>query len=338
MTWCCSSTESMFMKLRSPKHRPSGFTLLELLVVLVILAAVTTLAFRSLDEVQDQQRYESSRALLEELDQAVLGNEQMAGFVSDMGRLPQTVLRGGELTLAELWQQGLLPPWDVRSHVLDPEVLLPTGWRGPYLTLPLDAANVFDGWGNPMRSLPEASPANPTTTGYHRLRDENDAAIITAGQPISILRHLGANGAFGPADLGVDRDLGITFASTTPPLNRFGASVKATVQVLMNDGSPAAISPTDQVYVRVFTPNPMDVTQLLVVSDKAAQAASVTIPAAAGDYLTGLTIGARVIRAYVIQDQGNSDPADDVLIAKSAIKHITLRPGVNFIPLTIYRP
>lgn len=326
------------MKSRSPKHRRSGFTLLELLVVLVILAAVTTLAFRSLEEVQDQRRYESSRALLEDLEKAVLGDEETAGFVADLGRLPQTVLQGSELTLAELWQQGTLPGYDVRSHATDPEVLLPTGWRGPYLTLPLYATNVFDGWGNPMRSLPDASPANPASTGYPRLRDDNDAAIITAGQPVSILRHLGANGTFDLADLGVDRDLGVAFASTTPPLNRYQASVKATVQVLESDGSPAPASATDQVYVRVFTPNPADVTQLLVVADKTAQAASVSIPPAPGAYLTGLTIGARVIRAYVIQDQGNSDPVDDVVVAKSAIKHVTLRPGVNFISLTIYRP
>lgn len=332
MTWCCSSTESIFMKSRSPKHRRSGFTLLELLVVLVILAAVTSLAFRSLDKVQDQQRYDASRTLLKELDQAVLGDEETAGFVSDMGRLPQTVLQGGELTLAELWQLGSLPAYDVRSHALDPEVLVPTGWRGPYLTLPLDAANVYDGWGNPMRSLSDASPANPNTTGYHRLRDENDAAIISAGQPISIIRHLGANGEYMPTDAGTARDLSLSF------VNRFEARLKATVQVLESDDSPAAVSLTDQVYVRVFTPNPTDVTQLLAVADKTAQAPTVSVPAASGDYLTGLTIGARAIRAYVIQDQGNGDPADDVLIAKSPIKHVTLRPGVNFISLTIYRP
>lgn len=342
----------MCMKTRSLDLHPAraAFTLLELVVVLAILALVTTMAFRSLEQVKDQRRYEASRQMLTDLEKAVLGDEAIAGFVADMGRLPNTIEAGSvtiegsptttylKFGLAELSQQLSLPSYDVRTTSVDSEVVLPTGWRGPYLPLPLDQtaqvalpnqAILLDGWDQEMRSINSATPVKATTLGYSRLRDASDAAIITADQPVSIIRHLGANGMHGASDTGVDRDLHISF------VGRYQASVTASVEVLENDGSPAPVSSTDQVYVRVFTPNPTDVTQLLVLQQKANQAASVNPPAITS---ANLTIGQRAVRAYVIQDQGNADPSDDVLIARSTIKYIPLRSGVNFIPLTIYRP
>src|SRR4051794_2579572 len=98
------------MKLRNRKG-PAGFTLLELVVVLAILAVVTALATRALSTLEDQRRFEATQRGLAELDAAVLGSpndrapdgSQIAsGFVADMGRLPRTV-GSPELTLQELW-------------------------------------------------------------------------------------------------------------------------------------------------------------------------------------------------------------------------------------------
>lgn len=310
-------------------HRRSGFTLLELVIVLAILALVTTLAFRSMDQVEDQRRYEASREMLAGLEKAVLGEEQVAGFVSDMGRLPNSVLASGEVTLAELWSQGSLPTYDVRSTALDSEVLLPAGWRGPYLTLPIDATNLLDGWGNAMSSPSNANPANPTTTGYHRLRDANDAAIIAAGEPVSIVRHLGASGAVGGA--GIDYDWSISF------VNRHQATVKTAVDFKASDGSPAQVSAGEKVTVRVFAPDASNATALAAyaaTTEAASVANSVSVPepTASPNAIEGATIGQRAVRAYLYQADGVT------LIARSAIKHLTLRPGVNFITLTIYRP
>src|SRR5688572_22825214 len=101
----------MFMKPSNQTAR-AGFTLLELVVVLAILAITTGLAVRALDRVEDQRRFESAQRGFEELSEAVLGSPDdrnvdgtrtISGFVADMGRLPRTTDEGGALTLQELW-------------------------------------------------------------------------------------------------------------------------------------------------------------------------------------------------------------------------------------------
>ena len=74
----------------------SGMTLVELLVVLAILALLTTVAVTSSDVVLSQGRYEATTRTLTDIQEAVLGppNARQAdgtlvstGFVADMGRL-----------------------------------------------------------------------------------------------------------------------------------------------------------------------------------------------------------------------------------------------------------
>jgi len=336
------------MKTRNLDHRPAraAFTLLELVVVLAILALVTTLAFQSLDQVEDQRRYEASRQMLTDLEKAVLGDGDIAGFVSDMGRLPEAVLVSNpktslsELALAELWTRTLptetLPVHAViRNTAIDPEVVVPAGWRGPYLSLPMDAWNILDGWGNPMRSLP--TPVAPGATDDYRLRDSADSPITSEGAPVCLVRHLGADGAPGSAGGPFDQDFAVTFESAS--LNQWTASVSASVQLVERQERPAPVNGT--VIVRAFYPDPADPSLLSVES----QSTSVTIPLGSDPWsivvnstLAGLpgkplSIGQRAVRAYLYE----GDPATTAPTARSTIKHVTLRPGVNFIPLTIYR-
>ncbi len=310
----------------SPRNRESsarGFTLLELVVVLGILAVVTGLALRALDQVDDEHRHDASRQMLEEVEAAVLGDDRTAGFVSDMGRLPRTV-GGDALTLAELWSVQGNAGYDVRTSALDPEVSLPAGWRGPYVRLPLGSDTLRDGWGNPMASPPDPSPANPLTTGYHRLRTDTDAPIFAAGVEIGLIRHLGANGAADSAATGVDRDLHVSFA------NRTAASVTAPVSVVDSEGDPAPGAGAELVVVRVFGPNPAALTTLT-----AAESATTPLAAGASDVtVSGVmpaTVGFRAVRAYLYGPDGVT------LLGKSAVRYLTLRPGVNFVPLVIRR-
>ena len=330
---------------RNPEHRSrrAGFTLLELVVVLAILAVVTTLAFRSLDQVEDQRRYEASRDMLSNIETAVLGDDVVAGFVADMGRLPKTVTTGtvsiadslgvaasyDMLALTELSNAGTLPVYDVRTSAVDSEVALPSGWRGPYLTLPMDASVLNDGWGNAMRSVNSATPNQPTTLGYHRLRDAADAAVIAADQPVSIVRHLGADGTVGGT--GADRDFALSL------VNRYQSTVKSVVDFRASDGSPEHVAVGEKVTVRIFAPDASNAATLAAHSattEAIAIANSVSVPEASAspNAIAGATIGQRAVRAYLYQADGTT------LIAASAIKYVTLRPGVNFIPLTIYRP
>ena len=91
----------MSMKPRSPDT--AGFTLLELVVVLGILATVTLLAIRAVDGVQDQHRFEASTRILEDIEAAVLGSPEdrapdgtptISGFLADIYR------SGAQLTLS----------------------------------------------------------------------------------------------------------------------------------------------------------------------------------------------------------------------------------------------
>lgn len=78
-------------------NRPRGFTLLELVVVLAILAVVTGMAVASFTAVEDQTRFDATTRLVEDVEIAILGERSLRnannqplinGFVADMGRLP----------------------------------------------------------------------------------------------------------------------------------------------------------------------------------------------------------------------------------------------------------
>jgi prepilin-type N-terminal cleavage/methylation domain-containing protein len=128
-----------------------AFTLLELLVVVGILALVSSSALLILDHEDDQRRYERTRDEYEEIHAAIFGpppnlsgQSVVSGFLSDTGRLPRN--------LDELMNRPVdMPPWrpilaDAQSyHQLGGRLY--HGWRGPYLGR--TRANLEDAWGNP---------------------------------------------------------------------------------------------------------------------------------------------------------------------------------------------
>ncbi|MEM7792803.1 MAG: prepilin-type N-terminal cleavage/methylation domain-containing protein, partial [Verrucomicrobiota bacterium] len=59
----------------SAKHLQTcrGLTLVELLVVLTILAVLSTVALRSVAQITEEKRYEANRSQLETVEAAVLG-------------------------------------------------------------------------------------------------------------------------------------------------------------------------------------------------------------------------------------------------------------------------
>lgn len=325
------------MRTRNHKHR--GFTLLELVVVLAILAVVTTLALRSLDHVEDQKRGEANRRGLEELRDAVLGSPDernadgsrlISGFVADMGRLPRAVELDGNLTLAELWMTNgtafavrpATPDQGVPTSLADPQVLVCGGWRGPYLRLPMGTPEWLDGWGNPMITRLSAGSLNPEAEGYARLRDLSDDPLSAAGQEIRIVRHLGANGTVDATASANNQDGFLVFDNTS-----YQSSVTAQIEVMDGD-EPEAVDPSQQVTVCVFSPDPDDPTMIKVLNQSLPFSANpMSMPA-----VVGLTQGPRVVRAYL---HPAADPPNSS--RKSAVRNAVLRPGANFLELKIDR-
>ena len=76
--------------------RQTGFTLVEMTVVLLLITLMASVAVRETAELGFQTRYEQTQERLEMIRQAILGNpkqiingqQAVSGFVADMGRLP----------------------------------------------------------------------------------------------------------------------------------------------------------------------------------------------------------------------------------------------------------
>src|SRR6478736_2391233 len=126
--------------------RRRGLTLLELVVVLAILAVLTTLAVKLTDSLLDQTQFETTQRTLDSIQSAVLGprdqvetdgSRAVSGFVADTGRLPLAVGDDPATQLAELWANPRgLPAFGLAVAAADADIKLLTGWRGPYLRLP----------------------------------------------------------------------------------------------------------------------------------------------------------------------------------------------------------
>ncbi len=191
--------------LRSPAR---GFTLIELVVVLVILALLTHLAVREMGKVQASHRRRQADRQLEEVRAAVWAREPggaASGFLMDLGRLPRAVPATNEAgrvvqTLAELWQRpagvapfalrtaaatNLVVPASVQTALADETVVVPCGWRGPYLRLPFGRTRLLDAWGNPFETRDDA--------GFVRLFTSAGEPAAQEGDAIGRVRHLGAD-------------------------------------------------------------------------------------------------------------------------------------------------
>lgn len=132
--------------------RPA-LTLLELVVVLGILAVLSTVAVRSLEPIADQARYEQTQSLLTQLQMAIVtplgsgtGNTTVAqsSYLIDTGSLP-TTLEDLLVRPASIVQRSLQSFDSDRDSIVD--VQLVSGWNGPYYSAGPGHTEILDGWG-----------------------------------------------------------------------------------------------------------------------------------------------------------------------------------------------
>ena len=80
----------------NPKEPAAGYTLIELVIVIIILGIITTVAMRSIKDTNQTARIEETKKELEQLAIAIAGNPDLIsggqrtdfGYVGDIGALP----------------------------------------------------------------------------------------------------------------------------------------------------------------------------------------------------------------------------------------------------------
>ena len=132
-----------------------GLTLLELIVALGILAALSTIAVRAIDPLADQSRYEATQRLLDDLRDATVGsalarqvNGQpiVSGYLADTGSLPTNVSDFLSMPAGLIAHQ--IQSFDSDRDSIN-DVTLASGWNGPYVLRGAGQTELLDGWGRP---------------------------------------------------------------------------------------------------------------------------------------------------------------------------------------------
>ncbi|MGA2500860.1 MAG: prepilin-type N-terminal cleavage/methylation domain-containing protein [Tepidisphaeraceae bacterium] len=298
------------------QRKSSAFSLVELLVALAILAAMTTVALRSVNGLQSQARYQQTTRALDEIRNAIIGppnlrgpdgSAMVSGFVADTGRLPNFLVSASDASvpgdgLNELLQQNGIPAFAFVQSNGDPTVLIGVGWKGPYLRLGAGPSFIRDGWGNSFHCY-----------------DTSGALIGANGTPIAQIASWGADnlpdtnhGGSGDltgynADISIPNPSGLTSGGFVTSASFYG-------RVTMNVGTDASSNTTGPAPNPTYTPpSSSKVTVSVWVCyygpDLTQTPRPVTgIPVLVSDTVnwsyvlanTRISIGPRVLKAYVV--------------------------------------
>ncbi|MEM9386641.1 MAG: prepilin-type N-terminal cleavage/methylation domain-containing protein [Pseudomonadota bacterium] len=310
------------------RSRQAGLTLLELIVVLTILAALGTIIIAQSASLTDDARYQRTVRTLEQLDAAVVGDSDLrgpdgqrliTGFVADMGRPPAD--------LGELLRLGTQSAFRIdRAPPGDTGLAVGSGWRGPYLRLPVGADTLTDGWGRDFEAF------------------DQDGVLVAAPGEIRIVRSRGADRLAG--GVGFGRDLLTVFEATAvaqaapefaglvsvvPP--RFEGDV-VIEGVVVDDGSDPGddLGFGDCIVIRVYGPDAASgdvLTLAQAVHDLNVDGVAVGVTAVPlAPMIPGgaVSVGPRVIRAY--QTKCSPLPDEDLNPA--------LLPGTDRVSRPVY--
>ncbi len=291
--------------------RNSGFTLIELLVVLAILVALTTVAIRSVTGLREQQSFNQSQQLANELEHAILGtpsldpSEFAPGFLSDVGRLPAPG-PDAERQLTELWKRPIgMAASHLATDAVDPGVTMAVGWRGPYLKLAPGSDRCFDGFGY--------SP------------------VITSDTQYWGIQILGQDGQAGGASY--DADVPLVLFDSSVGIDRIRADLQGTVSV---NRLPFGMS-NWTVQVFAYAPDPTTGGLVAIPEDPDTETPPLgQLPVIFHYSFTGtnaLTPGLRVLRAYVAPTAAPDKRAAATLRSNAVTR--VIRNGAQNIDLRI---
>ena len=140
---------------RQPARRRRGFTLIEILVVIVVIAILATLVAPNVFQHVGAAKAATAKSQIEMLSAA------LDAYRLDNGSYPTT-------------QQGLAALWEKPTS--DP----PANWRGPYLRKPVP----LDPWQRPYAFI---SPGEVNPTGYDLLTFGEDGKVGGVGDSADIV-------------------------------------------------------------------------------------------------------------------------------------------------------
>ena len=352
---------------QSHRKQRRGFTLIELVLVLIILAILASAALNLVEVQVDQTRFETTQRTINNVENAIFVEKQgadgrsfMSGFAVDMGRPPMTLEDPEDatiLTLRELWAPTGLPAYqslpatadnvstttdsDGDTVAADQNVRISAGWRGPYLQLPVGATQLTDGWGHRMVSLTTGT----TGADYSHLRADGDEDITVVNTPVYGVRSLGRDDDTVTAPTAYDIDSpsivngnGITLAETS-----LKGTIRGTVYV---DDTLTPTPSTTNVVVQLYFPDETNAAQISVERAEL-DALAPTVPGydsfsftfdVTGGGEVQFPVGPRVIRAYF--DSGSDGSGDfndgtDDPPNQSQPGSVTVVPSTNGVELTI---
>ncbi|MFQ5901718.1 MAG: prepilin-type N-terminal cleavage/methylation domain-containing protein, partial [Thermodesulfobacteriota bacterium] len=138
-------------------QKNKGFTLKELIMVIVILGIIAAVAVSLIGNITTQQRFDMTVQEMQNLNKAMVGNPDLIqggtrtdfGYVGDMGVLPGALINliqiGGQNGWVNTGGAGGFNP-------ALPNLGTGAGWRGPYIDDKQDDLGTFlatlDEWGN----------------------------------------------------------------------------------------------------------------------------------------------------------------------------------------------
>lgn len=110
---------------RACARRPAGFTLIELVMVVAVLAVVASFAMLSAAGVREKADCTVTAASLRALREAICGTPEAPGYLADMKCVPG--FRSVNLRMHDLLSASSYPDF----ATFDPQTA--RGWRGPYV-------------------------------------------------------------------------------------------------------------------------------------------------------------------------------------------------------------
>ena len=120
-----------------------GFTIIELVIVIVILGLISAYAIPKMTDIIDDARTNATKDEMMKIKLAIVGDATAIsggvatskGFLGDVGRAPNNI--------SELYTQGAIPSWDRTANNG-----AGAGWNGPYIKDDdFGSGNYEDAWG-----------------------------------------------------------------------------------------------------------------------------------------------------------------------------------------------